>query len=330
MRFEWPVALLSLALVPLVLAAYVLVQRRPSRYAVVFPNLDVLAGVVERREAWRRWVPPAVFLLALALLGIALARPHVAITVDRERGTVVLGVDTSASMLADDVSPTRLQAAQGAVHTFLDDLPGSFRVGMVAFAGDAQVVAPVTSDRSIPRQAVDYLVPLRGTAIGDAVARAAELASEAVGGPGSRQLASLTTASRRGTGPPAAVLLLSDGYQTAGTLFPLDGAARARELGIPVYTIALGTDEGTLSFGDGREIHVPPDRETLRRIAEETNGRYFDAPTAEALRSAYAELGSLLAEEPGETEATFAFLAAAAVLGLLAAGLSALWLSRIP
>jgi Ca-activated chloride channel family protein len=328
--FEWPLALLSLALVPLALATYVLVQRRPSRYALAFPNLDVLAGVVDRSGAWRRWVPPALFLLALAALGIALARPHVSVTVTRERGTIVLAVDSSGSMLAEDVAPTRLQAAQAAVRTFLDDLPKSFRVGMVAFAGEPQVVAPVTTDRDLARQAVDYLVPLRGTAIGDAVARAAQLARDAVGTGGGRQLASVAAPPARGKGPPAAVLLLSDGFQTEGILAPLDGAARARELGIPIYTIALGTDHGVLTFGDGRTINVPPDRLTLRRIAEDTHGRYFAAPTAEALAAAYDELGSLLAEEPGETEATFAFLAGAAGLGLAAAALSALWFSRVP
>jgi Ca-activated chloride channel family protein len=330
-RFEWPLALLSLALVPLALAAYLLVQRRPSRYALAFPNLDVLAGVVDRSGAWRRWVPPAVFLLVLAALGLALARPHVSITVQKEQGTIVLAIDSSGSMLANDVEPTRLQAAQAAVHRFLDGLPGSFRVGVVAFAGEPQVVAPVTTDRDLAREAVDFLVPLRGTAIGDAVARAAQLAGDAVGAQGNRQLASFGSAApARGTGPPAAILLLSDGFQNEGTLLPHEGAAQARDRGIPVYTIALGTDEGVVSFGDGRQIPVPPDRATLQRIAEETNGKYFDAPTAEALEAAYAELGSLLAEEPGETEATFAFLAAAAALGLVAAALSALWFSRIP
>jgi Ca-activated chloride channel family protein len=328
-RFEWPLALLSLLIVPLALSAYLIAQRRPSRYALTFPNLEVLAGVVGRSGGWRRWVPPALFLLALSALGIALARPHVATTVEREQGTIVLAVDSSGSMLAQDVAPTRLQAAQAAVRRFLDDLPGSFRVGMVTFAAEPQVVTPVTTDRDLARQALDYLVPLRGTAIGDAVARAAELASDAVGGAGGRQVVSFNSAARP-TGPPAAVLLLSDGFQTAGTLLPLEGAAQARELGIPVYTIALGTEDGVLSFGDGREIQVPPDRATLRQIAEDTHGRYFDAPTSKALTSAYAQLGSLLSEKPGETEATFAFLAAAAAMGLAAAALSALWFSRIP
>lgn len=331
MRFEWPLALLALMVVPAAAAAYVLAQRRPSRYALAFPNLDVLATVVDRSGAWRRWVPPALFLLALAALAVGLARPHVPVTQDREQATIILAIDSSGSMLAEDVSPTRLEAAQAAVRMFLADLPPKFRVGMVTFAADPEVVAPATTDRELVLSALEFLAPLRGTAIGDAVARAAEEANEAVGGSqGDRRLASVRIAAApSGEHPPAAVLLLSDGFQTAGILAPLDGAARARELGIPVYTIALGTDEGIVDFG-WREIPVPPDRETLRQIAEDTNGRYFDAPTAEALKAAYADIGSLLAKEPGETEATFALLAASGLLALLAAGLSAVWFSRIP
>jgi Ca-activated chloride channel homolog len=331
--FEWPLALLFLLVVPLALAGYLLAQRRPSRYGLTFPNLEVLAAVVERSGAWRRWLPPVLFLLAVAALAVALARPHVAVTNEREQATVVLAIDSSGSMLADDVVPNRLAAAQASVRTFLADLPPKFRVGMVAFAAEAQVVAPATTDRELARSALEYLVPLRGTAIGDAVARSAEVARDAIRPRGERTLASVSASSPQKKAPPAAILLLSDGFQTAGVLQPLEGAARAKELGIPVYTIALGTDEGIVEFGfgsDRREIPVPPDRETLRQIAEQTNGRYFDAPSADALKAAYEELGSLLAEEPGEAEATFVFVAVGAALALVAAALSTLWSSRIP
>ncbi|CAN5218050.1 VWA domain-containing protein [soil metagenome] len=332
-RFEWPLALLFLLLVPLALAGYVIAQRRPPRYALAFPNLEVLATVVDRSGAWRRWVPPALFLIALAVLAVALARPHVAVMTEREQATVVLAIDSSGSMMADDVPPNRLAAAQAAIRTFLDELPPKFRVGMVAFAAEAQVVAPATTDRELVRSSLDFLVPSRGTAIGDAVARAAEVAHDAVRPQGERTLASFAAPAPGSDAPPAAILLLSDGFQTEGVLQPLDGAAEARALGIPVYTIALGTDEGIVEFGFGlerREIPVPPDRETLRQIAAETNGRYFDAPTAMALKAAYEELGSLLSEEEGEAEATFAFLGVGAALALAAAALSALWFSRIP
>jgi Ca-activated chloride channel homolog len=337
MSFLWPLGLLALLVVPLAAAAYWIVDRRPSRYALAFPNIDVLAGVVES-GGWRRRVPPVLFLLALVAAGVALARPQVNVTVDREQATVVLAVDTSGSMMAKDVAPTRLEAAQRAVRTFLDQLPPKFRVGMVAFAAEAEVVAPVTTDRAPVRDAVEFLFPLRGTAIGDAVVRAAELAHQATGVPGDTQISGfdfglMAQDSDTGSGPPAAVLFLSDGFQTAGFAAPLEGAARAEELGIPVYTIALGTDQGfiDLSFGgEARRIPVPPDRETLRQIASQTGGRYFDAPSAEALEAAYSELGSLLAREPGKDEATYALVAAAAALALGAAVLSALWSSRIP
>jgi Ca-activated chloride channel family protein len=337
MSFLWPLGLLALLVVPLAAAAYWIVDRRPSRYALAFPNLDVLAGVAESGR-WRRRVPPALFLLALVAAGLALARPQVNVTVDREQATVVLAVDTSGSMMAEDVAPTRLEAAQRAVRTFLDRLPPKFRVGMVAFAAEAEVVAPVTTNRAPVRDAVEFLFPLRGTAIGDAVVRAAELAHEATGVTGDTQISGfdfglMAQDSDTGSGPPAAVLFLSDGFQTAGFAAPLEGAARAEELGIPVYTIALGTDQGVidLSFGgEARRIPVPPDRETLRQIAAQTGGRYFDAPSAEALEAAYSELGSLLAREPGKDEATYALVAAAAALALGAAVLSALWSSRIP
>jgi Ca-activated chloride channel family protein len=205
---------------------------------------------------------------------------------------------------------------------------------MVTFAAEPEVVTPPTTDRELVRQSLDFLIPLRGTAIGDAVARAAEVAHDAVNPHTERTLASVgPEAAPSESKQPAAVLFLSDGFQTTGLLSPEEGASRARELGIPVYTIALGTDEGVVDLGFGgeeRRIPVPPDRYSLRLIAEQTNGRYFDAPTAEALRAAYEELGSLLAREPSEVEATAVFLGIGAALALAAAVLSTLLFSRIP
>jgi Ca-activated chloride channel homolog len=333
MSFEWPWALLALLLVPLALAAWILVQRRPSPYAVAFTNLDVLASVVDRRRQWRRWVPPALFLAALAALAVGFARPQVEVMTEREQATIVLAIDSSGSMMAEDVHPTRFAAAQSAVKTFLEDLPPKIRVGMMTFAAETEVVAPPTTDRAIVRQALDFLVPLRGTAIGDAVARSAEEARKAVSPQSERTLASFSAAPADEQKEPAAVLFLSDGFQTTGLLSPIDGAARAKELGIPVFTIALGTDAGVVEFGFGperREIPVPPDRESLRMIAEETGGKYFDAPTSDALQAAYDELGTLLGEEPTEVEATAVFLGVAAALGVLAAALSAVWFARVP
>ena len=194
LTFTWPLALLALLLVPALLAAYVVARRRPSRYALTFTNMDVLASVVDRSGAWRRWLPPALFLLALAASAVALARPKMDTQVTREQATIVLAIDQSGSMLADDIEPTRLQAAQAAVNRFLDRLPPKFRIGMVAFSGDVQVVAPVTRDRELVKSALGSLTPERGTAIGDAVARAAELGRDAVGPPPERRLAAYSAA----------------------------------------------------------------------------------------------------------------------------------------
>lgn len=329
MTFQWPVALLALALVPAMLIVYLLLRRRPSRYAVTFTNLDVLASVVGRRGSWRRWIAPILFLLALAAATAAMARPHLTVHRTREQATIVLAVDESGSMFAQDVQPSRLQAAQAAVSHFLDRLPPKFRVGLVAFAGDAQVAAPVTRDRQLVRDALSYLSPQRGTAIGDAVARAAQLGHDAVGNAGDRRLAAVTSCQATGNKEPVAVLFLSDGFQTAGALTPDQGAAKAKSLCVPVYTIALGTDQGVLDFGV-RQIPVPPDRETLRRIAVTTGGKYFDAATSKSLDSAYQSIGSLLAKEPAKEEITWAFVLAAGVLALLAAGASVFTFSRVP
>lgn len=339
--FQWPWALAALLVVPLALAGFVWWQRRPSRYALAYPNLDVLASVAGGEREWRRWLAPALFLLALAAAAVALARPERPVTVQREQATIILAIDSSGSMLADDVKPSRLEAAKAAVTRFLAKLPPKYRVGMVTFAGDVQVVSQPTTDHELVRSSLDFLVPLRGTAIGDAVSRAAEVARDAVGPRSERDLASVGSSGRTaaeapksGPSSPAAVLLLSDGFQTAGLLQPLDGAARAKELGIPVYSIALGTDEGVLDFGgfpgEERRIPVPPDRETLRMIAEHTGGKYYDAPSAKALSAAYDDLGSLLATEPGKDEATHLFLALAALLTLAALGTTMVVSSRIP
>jgi Ca-activated chloride channel homolog len=330
MTLTWPLGLLALLVVPALLIAYAFARRRPSRYALTFTNLDILATVVDRSGAWRRWVPPALFLLALAATAFAVARPKLDTQVTREQATIVLAIDQSGSMLADDVKPNRLEAAQTAVNKFLDELPPKFRVGMVAFSGDVQVVAPVTRNRDLVRNAVGYLSPQRGTAIGDAVARAAKLGRDAVGTPRDRRLAAFRPAANDDTeSEPVAVLFLSDGFQTAGDLTPQLGAAKAKQLGVPVYTIALGTDEGILNFGV-RQIPVPPDRDTLRMIAQETGGKYFDAVTSKSLEAAYDDIGTLLAKEPGKEEVTWAFVLAGGILALLAVGASLFAFSRVP
>ncbi len=344
MSFERPLLLLALLAVPVAVGLYLLAERRRAPYAVTFTNLEVLAAVVGGRN-WRRYVAPLLALLALAALAAALARPHVETMVPRERATVILVVDVSRSMHAEDVEPTRLAAAQAALRTFLDEVPDRLRVGLVAFAGDPQVAAPPTTDRELLRaslDSIDLFPGYSGTAIGDALALAVELAEQATGsgsGTGGDEGDGQTIAYRTAAPAPdaedsvASILFLSDGSQTRGFLEPLQGAELARTAGIPVYTISLGTPEGTVTgnFGGFQQtIPVPPDPVTLTAIAEQTGGKFFAARDAGALEAAYAELGSSLGREPGRVEATAWFLAAAAGLLTLALLLGALWSPRLP
>ena len=322
MTFEWPLALLGLALVPLALVGYLLVQRRRMRYAARFMNLDLLANVVERAPGWRRHVPAALALLALAALIVAVARPSATIAVPRERATVVLAMDTSGSMTATDVAPTRLDAARSAADSFLEQLPERFRVGVVSFSSQAQVLASPTDDRALVRETLGSLEAEGGTALGEAILRSVEAAGAAAG-----------EGEQAAEPPPVSILLLSDGANSTGPE-PTETAREAEAAGIPIYTIALGTPdgivEGTDRAGNARTIRVPPDPETLAEIAEMTDGRFFDAPTEEDLRCVYEEVGSQVGLEEEEQEVTFLFAGASAVLVLAGAGLSALWFNRIP
>ncbi|MDH4177015.1 MAG: VWA domain-containing protein, partial [Thermoleophilia bacterium] len=321
-----PVLLLTLLAVPFVIALVVLAERRRMRFAVRYTNVDVLASVAGGRP-WRRLVPLGLFLASLAALGVAVARPQIDTTVTQDKATVVLVVDHSGSMFADDVRPTRLGAAQEAVRAFLDKVPDGVRVSLVVFAAEPFVVTPPTTDLELVRRSVDSLgsFPVRGTAIGDALSAAVELAERAIGtapaepGAGGGTTIAYHTSDASPSSSlrlaadadpeaqsPASILFLSDGAQTRGFLTPSEGADRAAAAGIPVYTVSLGTDEGVLTrdFGNGfeQEIPVPPDPETLQQIAQATGGEFFDARSAEALESAYSSLGSSLARVPGTLE----------------------------
>jgi Ca-activated chloride channel homolog len=346
-RFERPLLLLTLLLLAaLVALVWWLLRRRRMRYAVRFTNVDVLATVAGGR-VWRSIVPAVVFVAALAALGLASARPHVDRMVPKDRAMVILVLDTSRSMQAKDVKPTRLAAAQEALRHFLDRAPKKLRVGLVVFAGDAQVATPPTYDHELVEQAVNEIGRFQtfgGTAIGDALAAAVQLIQETLAE--GRQTIALRTAPAEETKGLASVLFLSDGAQTRGILAPFEGADEAKEAGVPVYTVALGTPEGTVtggfgfgqggpdpgapSFGGERVIPVPPDPETLRGIAETTGGEFTEARTADALEKTYEKLGSSLGREPGESEITFIFLAVAGGLLLAAGVLSALWSPRFP
>jgi Ca-activated chloride channel homolog len=324
--FEAPALLAVLVLVPLVGIGYWLLQRRPSRYAVRYSNLEVLAAVAGRRRTWKRHVPAALLLLSLGALGIAFARPTVTVDAPDERASVVLVVDVSGSMRAQDVQPTRLAAAKQAMVSFLKNAPDSLRVGIVAFSNEPQVVVSPTLDRQQLTDGIDLLEPAFGTALGDALARSVELARTTTATTGQASTAPVKDAEGKAL---ASILLLSDGFQTRGLLSPGQGAERARAAGIPVFTIALGTEGGTIVDRE-QVIPVPPDRETLAAIAEYTGGESFDAETAGALKHVYQGLGSRVGRREKPREVTSAFVAAGALLLVGAVGAAMVVAPRLP
>ncbi|MFL5962542.1 MAG: vWA domain-containing protein [Gaiellaceae bacterium] len=330
MTFEWPLSLLALLALPLAAIAYAAVERRRARFALRFTNVDVLLELMPTPPpARRRFAPAALFLLALALAVVALARPHVVRSEPRPQATVVLVIDTSGSMVAGDVQPTRLGAAQEAVRRFVRRLPRHFQVGIVAFSSGPRVLVPITDDHEVALHGLERLTAFGGTAIGDAIRRAVELLR-----PGSTDTRSSSSVDlTRQSFPPSAIVVLSDGSQNRGRLPALEGATLAKKRGIPVYTVALGTAGGTLRMsyaGTVERLPVPPDPGTLRQIAERTGGRFYAAGSSDRLNAVYERLATRLSVRRTQREATSAFLGASSVLLVAAGVLSALWLPRLP
>ncbi|MDG4798080.1 VWA domain-containing protein [Micromonospora sp. WMMD1082] len=316
MTWQSPERLWLLAGVAALIVGYLLTQRRHSRYAVRFTNLRLLDKVAPARPAWRRHVPAGLFIAMLALLVVGFARPTDEVQVPRERATVIVAVDVSRSMLADDVPPDRLIAAREAAHEFVADLPEEFNVGLVAFAGSASVMVPPSGDRAAVAAGIDRLdegvTGLQGTAIGEAIHAALEsirtLDAQAVEEP-----------------PPARVVVLSDGANTSGR-DPARAAADAVEAGVPVDTISFGTLDGRIGGGQ----RVPVDGETLRAVAEQAGGGYYEAGSGAELREAYSDIGSSVGYRTERQDVSARFIGAGLVLALLAAAASMFWFSRLP
>jgi Ca-activated chloride channel family protein len=312
MSFAAPLALLSIAAVPVLAAAYAWLRRRPGRYSARFPGVPVLAGAVAAKPLWRRQLPAAVAALALVALALALARPHATVAVPVERASVVLVTDASRSMLATDVAPSRMDAARGAAETFLDGVPDELRVGAVGFSTTPRSIVPPTHDRERVSSHLDSLHADGSTATGDALAEALRLLES----PGKRR-------------PPAAVVLLSDGKTTTGR-DPVEIARQARAADVPIHTVALGTAGGTIFDSGGGTLPVPPDPETMVEIAERSGGESFDVEDADQLDAVYERLGSQIGTRPEEREITAGFAAGGMALLLAAAGLSLTAAGRLP
>lgn len=320
MSLTAPLFLLLLLLIPAGTILLRLGQRRRRRYAVRFPALSTLEGVMRTPRSWRRRVPAALLALAVAALAVALARPQRTVDVAVEQASVVLVTDASGSMEATDVSPDRLTAAVDSAQSFLDKVPDRTKVGLVAYSTAPYATQAPTTNRDLVRATLESLSADGGTATGDALAAAMTALGRNPDVPQEEE-----DLARK---PPAAIVLLSDGKSQGGR--DTDDVARAAgRLKVPIYTVALGTPEGVVEGFNGQLIPVPPDPAQLRRIARFSGGRAFEVADADRLEAIYQSLGSQLGTEPRKREITSAFAGAGLLLLLLAGGLSVRWRGKL-
>jgi Ca-activated chloride channel homolog len=325
MSFLSPFLLLALVVVPAVLVFLIVMNRRRARYAIAFTNLDVLASVAETQRAWKRWVPVALILLALACAATALARPRMHLSVPEENATVVLLVDVSGSMRANDVEPSRLDAAVDAMRTFLYKVPKQVKVGLVAFSSSPEVLQQPTTDRQSVNDGLGFLAPEAGTALGDGLAMATKLVVTSLAKEGVHK--------EPGRFLPAAIVLESDGAQNRGVVSPIQAARLAKKAGVRVYGVALGTPNGKVQFGFGlytNSIPVPPDPATVRAVSKITGGKSFTARDSDRIATVYRDLGSSIGRKSELREITQWFAVGAAVLLVAGIALARAWSAPLP
>ena len=345
--FLWPDFLWLLLLVPLLILGYWLLLRRKKKVAVRYASLAMVRDAMGAGQRFRRHVPPALFLVSLALMIVAVARPQAVMLLPSQHETIILAMDVSGSMRAADVEPNRLAAAQAAARSFVNDLPSFTRVGIVSFAGTAAVVQPPTKNKEDILAAIDRFQLQRGTAVGAGILVSLKLIQPDVEfdlrnwNPRIDQgkSAPIDRAQKRGEKEPpkpvppgsftsAAIILLTDGQTTTGP-DPIESARIASERGVRVFTVGVGTEKGEMIGAEGWSMRVRLDEASLKQIANLTQGEYFYAGTATELKKVYDSLNSKLVFEQRQSEITALFAAAAALFAIAAAVLSMLWYGRI-
>ncbi len=342
MNFLWPTFLWLLLLLPLLVGLYVWLLKRKRKTTVRLASINV-ARLAATRPHWRRHVPPVLLLLALAALLVATARPVAVLTLPLAERTIILAMDVSGSMRAEDVKPNRLVASQEAAKTFVNNLPREVRVGVISFAGTAAVVQAPTQSREDVIAAIDRFQLQRGTATGSGIILSLatlfpDHGIEIQHVTGQRNFPGKAINEKKdekkftpvapGSYASAAIIMLTDGQRTTGP-DPLDAAKMAAERGVRVYTVGIGTASGEIIGFEGWSMRVRLDEETLKNVSVLTHGEYFYAGTADDLKKVYEGLSSRMVVERKETEVTAILAAAAALLTVLAAGLSVLWFGRI-
>lgn len=313
MTFQWPFLLLGLALVPVLLALYLLAQRRRRAYALRFTNLDLLKEVAGPGPGFRRHVPPLLYLLGVMALLLSIARPMAVIAVPEDQTTIMLVMDVSASMTANDLAPNRMIAAKQAAKAFVDELPQNIQVGLVTFSSNAQINTPPTDDRYAVIEAIDGLRANGGTAIGEGLHLALDALAE-------------RPIDEGGQPAPGVVVLLSDGESSLGRT-PETAMDRAREAEVKVYTVGVGQRGAIVRIGR-QEVRL--DEATLQNIAAATGGQYFYAAESGRLADIYADLGSMVSWVEERTEITALVSAVGTLFLILGGAFSLRWLNQLP
>lgn len=334
MQFLWPLMLWLLLLIPALVVIYILAQRRRQRYALRYASLSLVKEAMGRAPGWRRHIPPALFLLSLTVMLVALARPASVVTLPAQEGTVILTLDVSGSMRADDLKPSRLDAAKSAARAFVEKQPPGVKVGVVSFSDNAFLVQAPTSDKEAVLAAVNRLTPQRGTAIGSALLTSLDAIFEDADIEGGEPLTSTVptptpTPLPEGVYEPAIIVLLTDGESNRGPR-PLEVVDRVAARGVRVYTVGVGSVEGTILRTQGRAMRVRLDEVTLKNVAEATDGVYYNASTEKDLHAIYENLSTHLVFRKQQTEITAMFTGLALCFSLIAGSLSLLWFNRLP
>jgi len=341
MTFVWPDLLWLLLALPALVALYLWLLHRRKKNTLRYASLALVKQAMGKGPGWRRHVPPALMLIAIAALLVATARPLAVVTLPSQQETIILAMDVSGSMRATDVQPNRLVAAQEAAKAFIKELPRTVRIGIVSFAGTAAVVQPPTQSREDLYGAIDRFQLQRATAIGSGIVLSLATLFPDAG----IDLSQITGARNMPLGPgekpkketppvppgsyaSGAIILLTDGQRTTGP-DPMDAAKMAADRGVKIYTVGIGTKEGEIIGFEGWSMRVRLDEDTLKGIANLTRAEYFYAGTATDLKKVYQSLSSRLVVEKKETEISGLFAAAAAALVVLAAGLSLAWFGRV-
>jgi len=336
MTFIWPTMLFMLALLPLVIGVYVILSQRRQRAVSRYAAFGLAQQSQRRGPGLLRYIPPLFFLLALGALLVSLARPQASLTLPRVVGTVVLAFDVSGSMAADDMKPTRMEAAKAAAQDFIQHQPRSVQIGLVVFSDSGVTVQAPTNDKDVLAAAIKRLAPKRGTSLANGILASLQMIA-AVGKPPDTHFYSnlppaatpTPTPMPKGSYSPAVIVLLTDGNNNE-TPDPQAAAQAAADRGVKIYTVGIGTATGTNVKINGFTIHTQLDDTALRQISDLTNGAYYSANNAQDLLKIYQNITTELVVQPEDTEVTSIFAGAGILFLLLGAAFSFLWLGRIP